>query len=190
MRLVKVLLLGLLVAGTLASCTSEPKSSRAHSSALWEHHETVGALVSGSDVVIRATVLKRAGLQTVDYGSVRGGPLIYTDTLVSVEKYLKGTGASELVIRQLGSVDSSGASSFPDLPILRGQSRVLLFLKDVTSNPQNVSGAPLYGIVSPEGLYEIFGNPLVTVALGHEVTDTADRTPLDAFERLIEAAAK
>jgi hypothetical protein len=189
MRLVKVLLLVLLVTGTLASCASEPKSSRALSSALWDHHETLAALVSGSDVVVRATVLKRAGLQTVDYGSVRGGLLTYTDTLVTVEKYLKGSGASELVIRQLGSVDSSGAS-LPDLPILRGQSRVLLFLRDLTTDPKNVSGAPLYGIVSPEGLYEIFGNRLVTVALGHEVTDTADRTPLDEFERLIEAAAR
>lgn len=45
-------------------------------------------------------------------------------------------------------------------------------------------------VVSPEGLYEILGNRLITVALGHEVTNTADKTPLDVFEQMIDAAAR
>ena len=33
----------------------------------------------------------------------------------------------------------------------------------------------------------IYGNRLLTVAVGHNVTDTADKTPRDAFEEMIVA---
>jgi hypothetical protein len=65
----------------------------------------------------------------------------------------------------------------------------VLFLNDISSDPRNRSGQPLFQIVSPEGLYEIHDNRLITVALGTEVTNTADKTPLDVFERMIENAA-
>lgn len=186
MRRIAHLLIAVLAVVSLASCASAPKSSYAESAALWEYYDTLPALVQASDIVVRARVVERMAVRAIDYGSIRG-KIYYTDTRVAVEKYLKGTGSPEIVIRQIGNADIAGAS-LPDLPVLRGQARVLLFLKDVTADSRNETGSSLYSIVSPEGLYEVYGARLVTVALGHNVTDTADKTPLDAFEQMIEAA--
>jgi hypothetical protein len=173
----------------LAGCAAEPRSTRAESAAMWEHFPTLDALVQASDVVVRAEVMSRSGIEKVDYGSPRGKQLTYTDTNVSVEKYVRGSGPNRIVIRQLGSTDNGG-TNFADLPLIKPGSKVLLFLNDITADPRNLSSQPLFMIVSPEGLYEIYGNRLITVALGTEVTDAADKTPLDAFERMVESAAK
>jgi hypothetical protein len=187
--MLRFVLSSLMVALLVASCAAAPQSTRAESAAMWDHFSTLDALIRASDVVIRAQVTGRAGVEYVDYGSRVGNKLTYTDSSLTVEKYLRGGGANRIVIRQLGSDDGRG-SNFADLPLVKPGSRVVLFLNDISSDPRNRSGQPLFQIVSPEGLYEIHDNRLITVALGTEVTNTADKTPLDVFERMIENAAK
>lgn len=186
---VSLLTASVFAVGLLTGCASEPRSSHAESSAVWDHHGTLAELLQASDVVVRARVIERARAEGIDYGSSRSKLLYYTDTRVGVDKYLKGTGASTLTVRQMGNADIEGAS-FADLPILSPGTQVLLFLNDITSDPKNLTGQPLFMIVSPEGLYQVVDNRLITVALGTEVTNTADKTAADVFERIVEAAAR
>ncbi|HET7701555.1 MAG TPA: hypothetical protein VFM06_11895 [Candidatus Limnocylindria bacterium] len=173
--------LGAVVLVFASACDQVPQSTHAESAAMWQRHETLEALVEASDVIVRARVIDNAEVYSVGSGSARNLPIYFTDTRVAVERLLKGVAPQELLVWQTGRAGDPG-NSFADLPILKPGSRVLLFLTNISSDPNHGRGKVKFAIVSPDGLYEIHSDRLVTVALGTNVTNEAAVSTLQAFE--------
>lgn len=183
--------LSLLVAVTLLiACTSEPQSTHTMRQGLWDFsgYATLADLVSGSDLVVRVEVIDANGY-SLQLGAAKSVLNWYTDTKVTVEKVLKGSAPSEVIVLQTG-LFGEPSTMWPEMPVLKPGSRAVLFLKDITNSRKPEQSRATFAVVAPEGQYEVVGNRVITVVLGTPVPDAASKQRLDEFEAAISAATR
>jgi hypothetical protein len=155
---------------------------------LWDGYATLGDLVAGSDLVVRVKVTESNGY-SLQPGAAKSLLNWYTDTTVTVEKVLKGSASGEVIVLQTGLVGEP-STMWPEMPILKPGARAVLFLKDITNSRKPEPSRATFGVVAPEGQYEVVGDRVITVARGTPVPDAAARMRLDEFEAAITAATR
>jgi hypothetical protein len=172
----------------LVACTPEPQSTNTMRQGLWDGYATLGDLVVASDLVVRVKVIDGRGYSLLP-GAAKSQLNWYTDARMTVERVLKGSAPSEIVVLQMGLVGEP-STMWPEMPVLKPGARAVLFLKDITNSRKPDQSRATFAVVAPEGHYEVVGNRLITVVLGTPVPDAIDRMRLDEFEAAITAAAR
>ena len=176
------------VALVVGCSASEPQSTQTMRQGLWDGYATLGDLVSGSDLVVRVKVIDGNGY-SLQPGAAKSQLNWYTDTRVTVERLLKGSAPSEVIVLQMGLVGEP-STMWPEMPVLKPGTRAVLFLKDISNSRKPEQSRATFAVVAPEGQYEIIGTRVITVVLGTSVPDAAARLRLDEFEAAIAAAAR
>jgi hypothetical protein len=186
---VKRFYVSLLVALALVvACTSEPQSTQTVRVGLWDGYSGLAGLVAASDLVVRGTVHDGNGY-SLQPGAAKSRLNWYTDTRVMVEKVLKGSVLSEVIVLQTGLVGEP-STMWPEMPVLKPGARAVLFLKDITGSRKPEQSRATFAVFAPEGQYEVVGNRVITVVLGTPVPDAAAQMRLDEFESAITAAGR
>jgi hypothetical protein len=186
---VKRFQLSVLIALTLlVACNPEPQSTQVMRQGLWDGYATLGDLVAGSDLVVRVKVIEGRGYSLLP-GAAKSQLNWYTDNRVTVERVLKGSAPSEVIVLQMGLVGEP-STMWPEMPVLKPGARAVLFLKDITNSRKPDQSRATFAVAGPEGQYEVVGNRLITVVLGTPVPDAVDKMRLDEFEAAITAAAR
>lgn len=171
----------------MSACTFwEPRSTHANRVGLWDGYRTLSELVGASDLVVRGKVIESNAF-SLNPGATKSVLNWYTDVKVMVEKTLKGSATSEVIVLQTG-VAGEPSTMWPEMPVLKNGARAVLFLKDITKGRVPDQSRATFGVVAPEGLYEVIGNRVITVALGTPVPDEASKLSLEQFESRIAAA--
>lgn len=155
--------------------------------ASWPHHPTIDALVSASPVIVRAVVVENLGERLITGAPTQRFPVALTEFKLRVERVLKGSPGSQIVVIEPGRAGDP-ANTYKELPLMRQGSRVLLFLYP-SAEPALADGTVKYGIVSPEGLYEVVGARVTTRSEQPAIRIAAGQG-LDLFERAVVAAAQ
>ena|SRR5688572_17518313 len=178
----------LLAVALLVACTPEPQSTHTMIQGFWDRYATLGDLVAASDLVVRVKVTDGRGHSLLP-GAAKSQLNWYTDTRVAVEKVLKGSAPSEVIVLQMGLVGEP-ATMWPEMPVLKPGARAVLFLKDIANSRKPDQSRATFAVVAPQGQYEVVGDRLITVVLGTPVPDAIDKMRLDELEAAISAAAR
>jgi hypothetical protein len=188
--LVKRFCVCLLVAVALvgACAPSEPQSTHTMRQGHWDGYATLDGLVAASDLVVRVKVIDASGY-SLQPGAAKSLLNWYTDTRVAVEKVLKGSAPSEVIVLQTGLMGEP-STMWPEMPVLKPGARAVLFLKDITTSRKPEQSRATFAVVAPEGQYEVFGDRVITVVLGTPVPDAAAKLRLNEFEDAISAATR
>lgn len=171
------------------SAVDVPASTHSESMAVWFHYETLERLVSHSDVIVAARVLERVAERPARSHPSQRAPVYFTESRVAVLRTLKGKVAPEILVVQVGR-EGDPANTYPELPVLKAGTEVLLFLRDVSNEAVHADGQTKYGIVAPEGLYDIVRGRLVTRQLNLPVAQLAAASTAESFEARIVALVK
>ncbi|MGH2695298.1 MAG: hypothetical protein ACRDJJ_10885 [Actinomycetota bacterium] len=157
-----------------SACGALPIAERAGSGSLvsWHDYGDLDELVEASDLVVEAHVVRRLGARDVRSHPAQRVPVAFTEFVVEARSALKGDSAGPLHIVQLGK-EGDPAQRYPEFPLLRPGSDVVLFLVDVTTEPIHADGTTKYGILPPVGLLLIENGRLRSTALGFESADEA-----------------
>lgn len=180
-----------LIIAIAVGCTApSPLSGDAHQESLtaWHNFGDLRGLVRASDLVIEARVLERVSDRDVRGYAGQRVPVAFTEALVEVRSALKGTASGQLRIVQLGR-EGDPAQTYPEFPILRPGSDVILFLTDVSAEPIHADGSTKYGILAPVGLLEVQSGRLTTKARGHTAAEQAASLSLDQFRQRVREIA-
>lgn len=170
----------------LAACSqSAPRvdlNGASGSLATWPHHRSIDELVGDSELVVRAGVLSKVAERILTGHPSQRFPVALSEFRVQVERTLKGSGAGQIIVVIPGR-DGDPVNTYPELPLLKPGTRVLLFLRrSVDGN--SADGTARYAIVGPEGLYQVIGNALATTTDERLIRDAAG-AGLTAFEAAV-----
>lgn len=159
--------------------------------AQWHPFADLAELVQASDLIVEARVTQRIGDREIRLHPAQRVPVAFTESVVQIRRALKGDVDGELIVTQLGR-DGDVANTYPEFPLLRPGTVVLLFLSDVSEVPAHSQGIARFGVIAPVGAMAVVGDRLISPARGQPVSDLAARTPRLAFEeeirRIVEAA--
>lgn len=181
------------VALLFAACNSSSapsgtqSTSALHSTASWPHHRNVGELVGESPLIVRAQVLEKLGERTLTGEPSQRFPIALTEFRIQIERTLKGAALGQVVVVMPGR-EGDPVNTYPELPLLKPGSQVLLFLRP-SAEPRTPDGTSKFAIVSPEGLYQVIGRTLVTTS-EETLIRSAAASGLDSFERAVLQAAQ
>ncbi len=155
----------------------------------WNDYGDLEDLVRASDLVVEARVLRRLDTRDVRGYPAQRVPVAFTESVVEVRTSLKGNASGELQIVQLGR-EGDPAQTYPEFPILRPGTDVVLFLVDVSADPIHSDGRTKFAIVAPVGLLRIQGARLTSSAPGFRSTDRAVSMTLDQFRSVVRGVVR
>jgi hypothetical protein len=148
--------------------------------ATWAHYRSLDELVSASDLIVRARVGRKLGERSVPSGRVA---VAFTEFEIQPQHTMKGQPKAAATVVQIGRAGDS-ANTFPEFPLLRVGSEVILFLRDVSAEPLHSDGTQKFSIVSPEGLYLVLAGRVNAASSESTLRSLAGKS-VDEFEGLV-----
>jgi limonene-1,2-epoxide hydrolase len=188
--ILKLMALALLV--TASSCTAVPAghSPETDSTTLWRDYGDLIELTEASDLVVEAVVIRRTGVRERRGHPAQRVPVAFTESLIHITNVLKGDPPSkDLRVVQLGK-EGDPAQTYPEFPVIRTGSEVVLFLVDVSDEAAHADGSTKYAILPPVGLFRVYGGRLVSAASGFDSVAEATALSLQEFRTKVQAVGR
>lgn len=176
-----------LIVASCATAGSTTSTAGGDSLTSWKHYPTLEEIVARSDLIVRGRVDARTGVRDVRVDPRQRVPVSFTESRVSVDEILKGVSDPSIIVVQVGK-EGDPAQSYPEFPLLQPGDTVLLFLADISKEPIHADGGQKYGIVSPEGLFEIRAGRLMVRSTDLPVEQLASSISLQEFQSRVRLA--
>jgi len=180
----------LLAALLVAACgpAGSGQETYGESMASWPNYGDLAGLVKASDLVVEARVVRRLGSRDVRGYPEQRVPVSFTESVVRVERVLKGSADGELRVVQVGA--DRPEQRYAEFPLIAPGSHVVLFLVDVSNEPVHADGTKKYVILAPVGLLHVQGSRMITRAPGWAASDEAAALSLGELRSRVAALSR
>jgi hypothetical protein len=109
---------------------------------------TTAQMAANADAVVEGTVVDESGVEV----SPQADNLIYTNYTFKVDKWIRGTGPSRILIHQMGGSAGLRQVTIPDDPPLSAGDSNILFLMQYATGRYFIMGGPTGRIMIQNGV--------------------------------------